>query len=297
MLFIMHITDNDVRLLVVNIHVCDGSKLFCLILGRKIPLLLPLAGYALRQFLYILVIYFETNILYVILANFLEGLTGGMCAYLMASFAYITDVTTVSQKAFRLMVLEIAMGISVVISSLGAGVLIASLGFYETYLICFLTSIMCFFYVLIIIPETITTQHKVKFFNVESFQIIYRVITDDSVTSRKWQLNLNLLLFFMFYFVDTGTINVQMIRMLAYPVCLGAIGMGVYVSESYMLKNIMSMIVLKLFHKRIGTPGLILIGIISGIGISIGFTLVNSASFMFIGKFQVCILPWFARKL
>ena len=252
--------------------------------GRKIGLLLPLAGHATKQLMFVIISYNQWNVMYAIGANLLEGLSGGGSSFLMASFAYISDIATTEQRPTRLVIAEISIGLSTIISSLGSGVLITAVGFYYSYFISFLLVIVGFLYVILLIPETITMHQGVNFFSFKPIGILYDFFTDPSISPRRWQLNLNLVMFFMWLLVDVGLLSIQMLRVIAYPICLHSIGIGLFVGESYTLKNIGSFVVMKLFHKRLGNNGLLLVGMLSGLAFLISFASVESVEMVFIGK-------------
>ena len=237
-----------------------------------------------RQFSFVVIAYNKWNVMFCIGANLLEGITSGGCSFLMASFAYLSDITTAEQRPTRLVIAEIAIGVSVIISSLGSGVLITAVGFYYSYFISFTMGIIGFIYVITLLPETIAMRPGVKFFTFKSFGILYDFFTNPSVSTRRWQLNINLVMFFLWMIVDVGLLNVQILRVIAYPICLHSIGIGFFIGEAYMLKNIGSFIALKLFHKCIGNNGLLLLGMFSGLAALISFASVESVELIFICK-------------
>ena len=260
------------------------STFVYLISGRTFAMSLPLAGFIFKELGFMIIVFNEYNVLYTVIPILIESMTGGASSFLMASFAYISDVTSAHQRALRLTVVDIAVGISVIISSMCSGLLIDGVGFYYAYFVCFLFAFVSFLYVIIFVPETIAMSHGVQFFNIKSFDILLKFILDPGVSTRRWQLNLNLVLFFFLMFVDIGLLNVTILRSIASPICMQSIDIGLFIGELYLLKNIFSFIALRLFKKRLGNSGLLLLGLTSLLLYLVGFSLASSKIWIFIGE-------------
>ena len=89
--------------------------------GRKIAILLPSIGGMLKAIVFLIVIYLNLDVEFLLIGYMLDGLSGSqMCLY-MAGFAYIADVTTEKDRSFRITVLEATIGIAAATCQVGVG--------------------------------------------------------------------------------------------------------------------------------------------------------------------------------
>lgn len=133
--------------------------------GRKIGIIVPVAGSVLQYILTILVIHFDLHPYYFILTNFVGGVAGSFTCFLAASFAYIADVSSPRWRSLRIGIVESAMSFGGCAGTLLGGYWLHKVDCDFIPLYCFLVA--CCFFVLLYsafaIPESLSREERREF--------------------------------------------------------------------------------------------------------------------------------------
>ncbi|XP_027487404.1 proton-coupled folate transporter-like isoform X2 [Corapipo altera] len=89
--------------------------------GRRPALILSAAGIALQTSIYLLVMYLELHVAYLLLGRLLSGLTGDYNLILASCFAYVAETSDRRARTFRVAILEACLGIAGMLASIGGG--------------------------------------------------------------------------------------------------------------------------------------------------------------------------------
>ncbi len=114
--------------------------------GRRMPMFLGLGGLILNMGIYMVVSLLNFNIHFLILGAFLEGLLGSLSVIVMAGFSYITDITSIESRAFRIMMAEMSMMVPMTIGQVVVGYFIQWWGFSIPVGICLGGTLVNFIY-------------------------------------------------------------------------------------------------------------------------------------------------------
>ena len=84
--------------------------------GRKIAMYTPLIGAIGKLILTTTIVGLHLPFELILAGCVIDGLSGGIVAFVMACFAYVADITTATRRAIRIFLLEVAIGVGVVLS-------------------------------------------------------------------------------------------------------------------------------------------------------------------------------------
>ena len=126
--------------------------------------------------------YWNLDLNYLFICEFLGSCFGGWETGLLASFAYLADMTSVSDRAFRIVVLELSFFLSSAATSYLTGYLIQTIGFTWIFAICTCGKALCFLYLLFLVPETIQPVNKVPILALSHFKYSFRIFRVKSST-------------------------------------------------------------------------------------------------------------------
>ena len=117
-----------------------GLDLFCIVIlgslsdryGRKPAIALSIIGVLWRSAVDLVIVHFHLPVPVFLVSVFLCGVSGGPNLLLAAGNAYLTDVTSVKNRTFRIIILQSCVLISTGIGQIGLGVAL-QLSTYKSY--------------------------------------------------------------------------------------------------------------------------------------------------------------------
>lgn len=123
--------------------------------GRKLPMILPLVGSLLSTVLYLMNAYwFSLPALYILLSGVPRALTGGFITMIMASYAYISDITKIRSRTMRIAILDLFMFLGAPLGLLLSDVTFYSLGYLGIYGLSALLFLIAILYAILRIEDT-----------------------------------------------------------------------------------------------------------------------------------------------
>ena len=278
-------------MVILNFCVFAGAIPSCIVLGaysdnagRKWSMIISLLGGVFRTLTFVIVTSLDLSMYYLLAGNLVDGIMGSVTGVQMASFAYIADITTADNRSFRILVLEIAIGIGVMSSNLSVGYLIKAIGFVYPFLFAMILYTLGFLYVIVLLPETVYYVPGTKLFDLKHFSTTLQLLTKETPNKRRNKLILNLILLTSVAMVEIAMPDVQALRAFNFPLCLNSVLYGYYVAEQYLCKDAGSIVLMKFGLKRIGRNGLLIIGCVSFIVYNIGYGLAWTPTVLFFGK-------------
>ena len=124
-------------------------------IGRRIGLILPTVSAILRCLVFTLPQMTSSLPLeFTYLGSLLDGLTGSDVIMVGTCYAYLSDVTSVERRSFRILLAELVQNAFKGVIHLGTGYAIAALGFLYPYLILMAFHIVNLVYIVFFVPET-----------------------------------------------------------------------------------------------------------------------------------------------
>ncbi|XP_060577944.1 lysosomal proton-coupled steroid conjugate and bile acid symporter SLC46A3-like [Ruditapes philippinarum] len=132
-------------------------------LGRKVLFVLPTTTILLKEVIYALIIYFEWDILWVVLASLFEGIFGSFYLFRSGMYAYIADITKPGRhRTLALTILEGSFLIFITLSGLAAGYFIEFEGFLVPMITCVGLIFFAWCIVIFALPETHEKHNRAK---------------------------------------------------------------------------------------------------------------------------------------
>jgi len=257
--------------------------------SRKLAVLPPLIGAAVRLLLFLAIIYFDMHPAFLIVASICDGFGGGMCAMLMASFSYIASVTGSHSRSWRVVIVEVSSGLAVAVSQLCIGYAVHYLGFAWTFVILLSTLFTALCYTVFILPEadvmSATATDSGQFFTTKHFRRVLTLYMNDGEdgSQRHWKLRFTLLLMALTCAVKIGDTDVETLFMLSAPLCFTAVWIGYFFATTFFIRSLVSLVVTHIFVRHVGDLILIVVGLMFGVAYQIMFGLSTNRLMLFTG--------------
>ena len=254
--------------------------------GRKKGMIPTIVGLTIKCIFTLMVVTFRLPLPLMIVGTTIDGCLGGTFTMMMASLAYIADVTSLKQRPLRILAVEIFSGLGQTAASIGAGYLIKALGFTYPYLVILGIDLITLLYVLFWVKETVPKNPDAKLCSCSNFQKGIEVISKKTPDKRRWKLVASLFTFFLISMMDFGAVEIITFYVLNPPLCWNSVLIGYYNSFAYIVQTIGSLLFLKLFHRCLQEYGLVIISCLSGIGFYLLLAQSTTTLMVFMGKFR-----------
>ena len=261
------------------------------VVGRKPPLLSTVLGAILSTIVLLFVNVFDLPIWVILVGIFLSAVIGQVHTFMMACFSYVTDITSEQNRSFRIVVIEVALGLSVVLCTLCSGFIIKGLGFTWTYAIILFVSLTALLYILFLLPESHLPQSRQRSFAFRSKMLSYfsksfTVYTkqDEAYPWRRFHLLLSLFVIFVYGMSALGQSNARTLFLLNFPFCLGSVMLGLVLALQYLLGSVASILATKCLQRHLGDLPLVQMGLLSWFVSFLCFAVARSITLIYIGK-------------
>ncbi|XP_006811206.1 proton-coupled folate transporter-like [Saccoglossus kowalevskii] len=204
--------------------------------GRKLPLLIPTAGYTFYMFLNFVFMYLKLPLQYFFITEIVAGLTGNTYTALAISFAYMADITSRANRTYRLVILEACIFIGGSISQLSTGYWIQSSGLMPPVWLGYALLVCCVLYIVIWVKDTSPTQSETSWsVKTQCLDVIHLFTRSSRYTC--FQLSvLSVVAFLMF--VEASINSIIMLYLLSTPFCFTSINIGYFQAVSYIFRAI-----------------------------------------------------------
>lgn len=203
--------------------------------GRRLGLLLSNIGGACRFLIYVLLIYCNLPIWWLVLANFLEGLGGTHSTITASAYSYISDVVPAGKRTFRFSVAHALTFVASGLGNLAVGYILSAVGFLSLFWGITILYVVNTIYIFILVPESNDTGEKGTFSigrvfqeTVNSFRIYFK--ERPSQPNARLELGLLLLTGALVSVILTGRIDSDTLYMLGSPFYFSAILIGYYMA-------------------------------------------------------------------
>ncbi|XP_078574329.1 lysosomal proton-coupled steroid conjugate and bile acid symporter SLC46A3-like isoform X2 [Branchiostoma floridae x Branchiostoma japonicum] len=236
-------------------------------LGRKLNLIIPVAGTLARLILAACVVQFNLPLAVLIPASFINGLTGNNAALIGGSFAYIADITVEgTSRYFRHAIMTAVLGMAVIVSALGGSFWFQALGFPAGISQPFWFSVglcaFCLLYTIFAIKETWPRQPGSQLCALSNITGFIQLFRGKRKTPR-WPLGVLLFSYFLLFGVNNSVLGVFLTYSIGPPFCWAPDYVG-YFQVAIGGGAFLSMVTIKLFSNY--PYGMVIVGYISGIG-------------------------------
>ncbi|XP_045166197.2 solute carrier family 46 member 3-like [Mercenaria mercenaria] len=132
-------------------------------IGRKSLFIIPTTALLMKQISYALIMYYEWDIIWVVVSSLVEGSLGSIYIYFSAVYSYIADITTPGRhRTLAITIYEGSFLICFTLSGLAAGYFIEFKGYVIPMMTCVCLNFIAWCIVIFLIPETHDKQNRAK---------------------------------------------------------------------------------------------------------------------------------------
>ena len=165
-------------------------------IGRKFALGVPIVGFIIQTATLLLVIGCDLPLGVLLISEVLQGCTGGMALLMCGSLAYIADVTTLEERTWRIVIIEVTLfvgGVMPSVTHINSGYLfIQEFVDFGGVLLCVSLLLLAITMLYIVIPhcliETVEFSRVPVTFLKEVFLEGRALFEDNSRRGRRWRL-------------------------------------------------------------------------------------------------------------
>ena len=243
--------------------------------GRRPGLLLSNVGATAKYIMYVIVIYEDLDVRWLVFASFLEGISGTHSVITASVFSYIADVVSgpEQQKTFRFAVVHSLGYFGAAVGNLSVGFIIDQIGYLLLFWIFAILYIVDFLYIAVLVPESNPRKEGTRFSIQGAFiktATSFKVYIKDRPERPTARLSLNLLLIGIIItsIMMLGIFEVIVLYIVGEPFSLDSVEVGYYCALSSATGFLYSVLVVRLLRKVGFTD--VGVAIISVIGGSIG---------------------------
>lgn len=191
--------------------------------GRKLGMFLPILGAFAKMGLCIVISIFNLPKEVLFAAFLAESLSGSFACVLMATFSYISDITTHSDRAIKIVILETAIGMGLIVGQLMTGYLIEAVGFTYSFAILTVVLLISILYVKFVVIETRHVPHSTSLCTTDHFSHVLKVLCHNDQKDRRWKLLLAMVLLALSSMVEFGFRDSQLLYVLDPPMCWNSV--------------------------------------------------------------------------
>ncbi|KAG9485939.1 hypothetical protein GDO78_008825 [Eleutherodactylus coqui] len=268
--------------------------------GRRPVLIVPFIGLALQIVVYLVVMYQELHVGYLLLGRIISGLSGDFNMVLAGCFAYIADITDRPSRTFRVAVLEACLGIAGMIASIIGGHWRKAQGYINPFWLAFAVNVFAAIYVYFFVRESVKDKKPSKLFTLRHYQSIFRLFGLPGENGRRSKLFLYSLALLLVVTVHMGAKDLMVIYELSFPLCWDSDLIG-YGSAAEHLTYLSSLAGLRLFQLCLADSWVAEMGFLSNISGLVVISLAVTTPIMFTGYglrfFSMATTPVIRSKL
>ncbi|KAM4045867.1 LOW QUALITY PROTEIN: proton-coupled folate transporter [Anomaloglossus baeobatrachus] len=268
--------------------------------GRRAVLIAPFIGLSLQVVVYLVVMYQELHVGYLLLGRIIGGITGDFNMILAGCFAYIADITDRPSRTFRVAILEACLGIAGMVASIIGGHWRKVQGYIYPFWLAFAVNVFTAFYVYFCVRESVKERKPSRLFTIRHYQSIFHLFTLPGDNGRRSKLFLYCLALLLVVTVHMGAKDLMVIYELSFPLCWDSDLIG-YGSAAEHLTYLSSLAGLRLFQLCLADSWVAEMGFLSNISGLVVFSLAATTPIMFTGYglrfFSMATTPVIRSKL
>ncbi len=142
-----------------------------------------------------------------LVGSLLVGFRGGLETLFVGCFTYIADITLPEKRAFRIVIAEFCMFLSVILTPVGIGVWIQKSGYLWPFVCVLCGQSIAMLYGIFLVPETVIPDPNAKFFTFTHLRDTAALYIKDNATKRRWKLDFLMVAFFVFALVSLPSMS------------------------------------------------------------------------------------------
>ena len=225
-------------------------------LGRKFLIAIGITGTCIRLGIAAIIISFEADINYLLIAGFIEGCTGQYATALQASFAYTADITKPGKgRILGIVLIEFCLGIGMSSASFVEGYLVEWQGYMVTFSAMAIILVVTFLFLIFLLPETLTKTHRRRDKScLGLLKISFTPFLKNDSENKRWKYQLVVVMHVLVSISYHSRIPTETLYQLAPPFCWSITKVGVYAAIrtlAYMFIGLGSVRLFQLFLDEI----------------------------------------------
>ncbi|XP_060592019.1 proton-coupled folate transporter-like [Ruditapes philippinarum] len=219
--------------------------------GRKFLMIIAMTGTLLRVLICVLGIYTTMDLGLFNIAFAVEGISGQVFSWLLASYAYVSDITNRKNRAIGIVLNEVCIGLGVSLSTLIGGFLLQEYGFKSPLWVSAALIVTAIVITVFVLPESypkykrIVSSDRCK--NQRQAVEFYYASWNDGL---RLKYILALLIFFFTMLTVLGRSSIELLYLLNAPFCWTPQKIGIFSTIKMALFQVVGMFsiaILKLF--------------------------------------------------
>ena len=295
-------------LLYFNVAYGLPSILVCLLyggisdlIGRKPFIVLPIVGNLVITVVMVAVVYSYTmSLYYFLVGGFVAGLLGNFAIFNLATYSYVADISSRSNRTLQIGVLEAMTYLGATLSGVLGSFWLSSGGFGPPLAFVVGLDLLAIAYVFLAVPETrVRSSHKALCSSLAR-DVVANVVDITKATMNSWRMVSLLLVFFVVELNFLGITDTVILYTLGEPLCWSYNLVGYFLAASVFLNGIVSLFVLPLLTwMKVQDTSIVLVGLVAGAGGLVVMSMASKSWLMFLGEFyaypfstHVCRYMW-----
>ncbi|XP_071956219.1 proton-coupled folate transporter-like [Antedon mediterranea] len=213
--------------------------------GRKFAMVIPSVAFVVACALYLIFVYMEAPVYYLIGVNFIQGLGGDVGLFQAACFAYMADITHNKPRMFRMVILETTIYAGSGLSQVCLEYLLKSKGYKASFWLAFAVGLSTIIWIITpgLLKESIHNRMensgtlnlpsdedcKSQTTVLYKLQQIPKLFTKrENEPRRQFRLIVILTIFFLFVVLWTSFVSLVALYGLGQPFCWAPVTLGYY---------------------------------------------------------------------
>ncbi|XP_064617023.1 lysosomal proton-coupled steroid conjugate and bile acid symporter SLC46A3-like [Liolophura sinensis] len=230
-------------------------------IGRKVLLLLPAVGAAIRSATYCAVSYWGLPLYCLLIVHGIEGCTGSFVATLLASFAYTSDITARGKKrSLQITIMESMLGIALGISNLTLGFMIKEWGYTVPNIPALVMNISAGLVTVFLLPETRKSgpYSKSPSLGKAFYRVFHFYFSTKNGNPRDCYL-ISIATFAMASLAFVGASGVETLYVLNEPFCWNSVQIGYFATTRALCQAFAAVLIVKLLQFCLSDVGIALV--------------------------------------
>ncbi|XP_052272161.1 proton-coupled folate transporter-like isoform X2 [Dreissena polymorpha] len=214
--------------------------------GRKYLFILGITSTTLRFGLTAVCIYFQWDLIWIVVAACVDGMTGGFYTIISASMSFIADITPSGSKRLKAITMNDGLLMTcITLSGIGSGFFIQYEGFLLPMVSCCGLCAVAFFTAVCFLPETHMKHHRTKPKSaLGTFKRMTHIYTNSAFKKRRSAYLILITAYFFQELVSTHRSSIEILYQLGRPFCWSAEKIGLFSAARHFTQGIAGMVLI-----------------------------------------------------
>ncbi|KAK3601529.1 hypothetical protein CHS0354_027671 [Potamilus streckersoni] len=255
-------------------------------LGRRFVLFIALLGFFVKSIVLTAVIYFDANLIYILIGTFIEGCAGGFLSFLAGSFSYVSDITTMGKKrSFAIISVEMITGIAITAGTFGTGYFITIIGYFYSMVLTTGCIFIAMLIVICCIPETCRNYSLSTWATIcNTLGKAIEFYVSRKYYGKRWKYAVLLISFCFVSLAGLNRSSVETLYQLGAPFCWDEVKVGIFGTVRKGIESILGVLLAPLLLKCLSLEMLTILGLVSTAGSMVLEGLAKTETVLYLGS-------------